>query len=142
MGYTEGMRMGTRRLDLGEAASVLGVSREAVRRRAKRGTLDSERGDDGKLYVWVHDDDHTDHHSDDVHHDPLVEELRDRIRYLEEESRRKDHLLAAALERIPAIEAPESPESTSVGSGNTHGEGETQDPISLPWWRRWLGWSQ
>ncbi len=134
--------MGTRRLDLGEAASVLGVSREAVRRRAKRGTLDSDRGDDGKLYVWVHDDHHTNHHSDDVHHDLLVEELRDRIRYLEEESRRKDHLLAAALERIPAIEAPESPESTSVGSGNTHGEGETQEPISLPWWRRWLGWSQ
>jgi hypothetical protein len=55
---------------------------------------------------------------------PLVEELRDRIRYLEEESRRKDHLLAAALERIPPIEAPESPESTSVGSGNTHAERE------------------
>ena len=27
-----------------------------MRRRAKRGTLHSEKGDDGKLYVWVHDD--------------------------------------------------------------------------------------
>jgi hypothetical protein len=148
--------LGTRKLDLGEAASVLGVSREAVRRRAKRGTLDSERGDDGKLYVWVHDDHHTVEgggfpHDDD--RDELLEELRDRIRYLEEESRRKDHLLAAALERIPAIEPPETPETptnedagfepTAQPQPTTEGQ---QEPTSRPqeeqprsWWRRWFG---
>jgi hypothetical protein len=39
------------------------------------------------------------------------------VRYLEEESRRKDHLLAAALERIPAIEAPQTPDEDAGGSG-------------------------
>jgi len=128
-------------LDLGEAAQALGVSREAVRRRAKRGTLQSERGDDGRLYVWVDADDHTgDGGNDHVHHerDELVEELRDRIRYLEEESRRKDHLLAAALERIPALEAPpeerESPETASEEPAKvTHVPEEGR----RPWWRFW-----
>ena len=111
-----GNTTGTRKANLGEAAQILGITREAVRRRAKRGTLPSETGEDGRLYVWVDADHHADHHGHDarVHgehdRDELVEELRDRIRYLEEESRRKDHLLAAALERIPpAIEAPENP---------------------------------
>lgn len=85
--------------------------------------LDSEKGVDAKLYVWVYD-----HHiaegdgfrpADD--RDELVEEPRDRTRYLEEESCRKTHLLAA-LECIPAIEAPQAaPGSPEVGDG-THGQ--------------------
>ena len=38
---------GRRRLDLKEAAAELGVTSEAIRRRAKRGTLPSEKGEDG-----------------------------------------------------------------------------------------------
>jgi hypothetical protein len=131
-------------LDLGEAAEALGVTREAVRRRAKRGTLESERGGDGKLYVWVD----TDHHAADGGRDPdhherdeLVEELRDRIRYLEEESRRKDHLLAAALERIPpGIEAPpESRESSEPLSEEPGGVEDRGDEDRRSWWRRVFG---
>ena len=46
----------------------------------------------------------------------MVRSLEDQVAYLrqqlatrDEELRRKDHLLAAALERIPAIEAPSEP---------------------------------
>ena len=46
---------GTRRVDLKEAAVELGITSEAVRRRAKRGSLPSETGDDGRLYVWLPD---------------------------------------------------------------------------------------
>ena len=62
-----------------------------MHRPAKRGVLDSEKGVDANLYVWVYD-----HHiaegdgfrpADD--RDELVEEPHDRIRYLEEESSRK-----------------------------------------------------
>jgi hypothetical protein len=42
-------------LDLKAAAVELGVTSEAIRRRAKRGTLPSEKGEDGLLYVWVPD---------------------------------------------------------------------------------------
>jgi hypothetical protein len=47
--------MGSRRMDLKEAAEVLGVTSDAVRKRAKRGTIPSETGLDGLLYVWVDD---------------------------------------------------------------------------------------
>jgi hypothetical protein len=50
-GNTEGRR----RLDLKAAAAELGVTSEAIRRRAKRGTLPSEKGEDGLLYVWLPD---------------------------------------------------------------------------------------
>ena len=61
---------------------------------------------DGRLYVWVNVDETGDETPADLL--PLVAELKGRIRYLEEtvarrdeEIRRRDHLLAAALERIP-----------------------------------------
>src|SRR5215212_9140829 len=49
-----GSRVG-RRMNLKEAAEVLGSTSEAIRKRAKRGTIPSETGDDGMLYVWVDD---------------------------------------------------------------------------------------
>jgi hypothetical protein len=42
-----------RRVHLSEAAEILGVSKDAVRMRVKRGTLRSEKGEDGRVYVWV-----------------------------------------------------------------------------------------
>jgi hypothetical protein len=42
-----------RRVNLKEAAEVFGSTSEAIRKRAKRGTIPSEIGDDGMLYVWV-----------------------------------------------------------------------------------------
>ena len=66
-----GHTVGRRRLDLKAAAVELGVTSEAIRRRAKRGTIPSEKGEDGLLYVWVpegfngvHDVSDTKPHSD------------------------------------------------------------------------------
>ncbi len=53
MGNTVGHTAGRRRMDLKAAAVELGITSEAIRRRAKRGTLPSEKGEDGLLYVWV-----------------------------------------------------------------------------------------
>jgi hypothetical protein len=39
---------------------------------------------------------------------------------LREAGRRKDHLLAAALERIPAIEPPEKPGGPETDEGTFH----------------------
>jgi excisionase family DNA binding protein len=142
------------RLSVEDAAKLLGLSVDAVRKRIERGTLRSEKVDKSR-YVLL-DDPATDHDSDMTRHDSsdvtpaLVAELKDRIRFLEseledrkEEARRKDHLLAAALERIPELEAPtepsESPESVGEGPGSAQGREEPQETISRPWWRRWLG---
>jgi hypothetical protein len=43
----------TRRVTLTEAAQVLGISKEAVRKRVQRGTLPSDVGEDGRRYVYL-----------------------------------------------------------------------------------------
>jgi phenylalanyl-tRNA synthetase alpha subunit len=106
-----GERRPERRVHLSEAAEILGVSKDAVRMRVKRGTLRSEKGRDGRVYVWVNVDPDADpntvHSQGEV--DPyreLIEELRDRVRSLEEANRENRHITS----HIPEIEAPAIPE--------------------------------
>src|SRR5215218_1354691 len=139
------------RLTVKEAAAALGISSEAVRTRIQRGTLKSihERG---RVWVVLDSDEtrsNTDRTSDQTE---LVDELRSRVAFLEgqlkirtEENRRKDHLLAAALERIPAIEAPTGPRESSETVEEAPdrvepqpGAVSDQEGTELP--QRWGGW--
>src|SRR5918998_886029 len=120
---------GRRRLDLKEAAAELGVTSEAIRRRAKRGTLPSEKGEDGRLYVWMtdvsaraQDASDTGSHtvSDDGAHggdgdlripDVLLERfedendfLRRELERLHRELERKDAILLTMAQRVPELE--------------------------------------
>ena len=98
----------------------------------------------GRVYVLLPTEQTTDQASDQSE---LVEELRRQNEYLREENRRKDHLLAAALERIPPqIEAPqetrESPETVEEqqGRGEPHSDAPgAQEGAQRPWWRRIFG---
>lgn len=138
-GHMGGTRPG-RRVTQREAAEVLGVSVEAIRKRVKRGTLRSEKGEDGRRYVCLdaaqdaaqHHADHAGHaypqpegrqHADQA---SLVEELRDQVGYLREQLRREQdahaearRIIAALTARIPEVEAPaqgtpaETPEAPS-----------------------------
>ena len=65
-----------------------------------------------------------------------------------EEIRRRDHLLAAALERIPQLEAPPTPaprDAPQAAAGGAEGPEErpfteeAQEGSGRPWWRRLLG---
>src|SRR5215208_7142019 len=47
---------GTLRLPVNEAAAVLGISTEATRQRVKRGTLPTERDEEGNVFVLLDDD--------------------------------------------------------------------------------------
>ncbi len=94
-----------------------------------------DKDDKGRVYVYL---DLTDTHPTDVHdasqdavHDAsrneLIMELRDRIRFLEadltdrkEESRRKDHIIAALTQRIPQLEPASEPRE--------HSENPTEHP--------------
>ncbi len=159
-----------RRLTVAQAAEALGVTVDAIRSRIKRGTIAHVREGE-RVYVVLGDDQgatshdqgnaqgnaqyagHRDHdgvhqHEHDGvdhrdHRDELVEELRNRVRYLEEESRRKDHLLAAALERIPAIEAPpdepQAPETPAEPRSGTDTPAPENEPQRRSWWRRFFG---
>jgi len=103
-----------------QAADVLGTSVDAVRQRIKRGKLPRAEADDpadNRVYVWLDvnqpDSRHQIEDEASANGDVLVESLQDQVRYLRDqlsEERRANlenrRLLAAALERIPAIEAP------------------------------------
>ena len=45
--------MTRQKLDVKQAAQVLGISTDAVHKRVKRGSLGSEKGQDGRVYVWL-----------------------------------------------------------------------------------------
>jgi hypothetical protein len=86
----------------------------------------------------------------------LVEELRDRLRYVErqleeerEANRENRRLLAALIQRVPELEAPSSerpPEgsvSVTEEEGSTGPSPDTRDAPEqtsrVPWWRRMFG---
>jgi transcriptional regulator with XRE-family HTH domain len=103
-------RRKARRVSVDEAAESLGISKDALRMRIKRGTLRSEKIND-RVYVWLNTDEHTD--QDAVHHggqgeryQELIDELHDRVRSLEEANRENRRIIAALTQRIPELEAP------------------------------------
>ncbi len=138
------------RLSLKEAALVLGISEDGVRKRVKRGSIPHERDEDGKLYVYLDVSETEDDMSGDASGDApvwtLVDQLRSENEYLREESRRKDHIIAGLVERIPELEAPSeapgSPESASEAQGSTMtptAQDEPESATQRPWWRRLIG---
>src|SRR3954452_6067320 len=82
------MVAGTRRVTLADAAQILGISKEAVRKRVSRGTLPSDMGEDGRRYVYLDTgaDDGGDgeekinvHNVNVDHRDELIAQLRDEV---------------------------------------------------------------
>lgn len=171
------------RLTVAEAAERLGISKDAVRARIKRDTIAHERDESGNVFVFIdtarpnadqdaganadQDADHTDQGGTST----VEEELRDRLRYVEDRltfmeeqlglerdaNRENRRLLAAALERIPAIEAaPEATGAPESGEGAPYGTSRQEAEDSLhprreepftdqgpqerrSWWRRFFG---
>jgi hypothetical protein len=138
------------RLTLRQAAAALGVSESAVRKRVERGTLRSDKGADGRRYVYVDTvADGGEDTSAPREHDALISELRAHNDTLQEqlEAERQAHaearrLLAAALERIPAIEAPlEASETADEPQGRSEYSDAPggSEAVQRPWWRRVFG---
>ncbi len=133
-----------------EAADILGITTGAVRNRLSRGTLQSVK-ERGTVYVLLPDDTprDTERDADDTPGDmsdessALISQLRDEIAYLREENRRKDHLLAAALERIPPqLEPAQEPQKQAQSAEPRSDEGqipEEPERAQRPFWRRWFG---
>ena len=159
----------SQRYTVHEAALLLGLSVDAVRKRADRGRLKKEKAPDGTVYIVLETleetrqterstENATSQHAldDETSTGQLVASLQHQVEYLRseldtrnEELRRKDHLLAAALERIPAIEAPadgsSEPQESAVNDSKDSGKGaavpqETgEGEIRKSWWRKFFG---
>ena len=134
------------RVTVPEAAEILGITTDAVRSRMRRGKLRREEGEYGTVYVLLDAKEAHDGHDghptaedghgtgiptgansrETVEDGPLVGELRERVRSLETQldherqaNRENRRLLAAALERIPAIEAGDEQESAVTATEGT-----------------------
>jgi len=141
---------------LKEAADILGVSKEAVRKRVIRGTLRSEKGGDGRRYVYI------DAGGDEAptrERDALISEMQERLAFLEreldvrtEEIRRRDTIIMNMTEAMKAlnppaqhepVEARESPVSPAPADTPPDAPGDaheaTESPERRSWWRRWFG---
>ena len=154
------------RVTVAEAAERLGVSQDAVYKRIKRGTIPWDKDEDGKTVVYVEEsngstdnsksstDESTDRlktstdnlgsSSIDVSVDVLVDELRDRVSFLEEELRRKDTILMSLVQRVPELEAPPEPRESREAASEAPGRGGTLQEDSVTqekpsWWRRFFG---
>lgn len=129
-----------KRVTVPEAAEILGASSDAIRSRMRRGKLKREDGEDGTIYVLLRvngDSQPTvEDRSEPVEDSPLVRSLEEQVEYLkgvvekrDEEIRRRDHLLAAALERIPQLEGE---------TGERQPE-TVEDSPRRSWWRTFFG---
>jgi hypothetical protein len=138
----EGARRGVDRLTIQEAARRLGISEGAVRKRVTRGSLEHDKEDDGRVYVYL--DAGVDSGVDegvDPNSNALISQLRDEVAYLRDENRRKDEIImqqAMTMRQLTAAppqepsEARESPES----SGPAGGRGEVWEELDTERARR------
>src|SRR5829696_9926673 len=112
-----------------EAAVLLGISEGAVRMRGKRGTLPSTR-EGGRLYVLLNVDPTPEpERPHDGTHDrtsELIDTLREQLEAERQAHAEARRLLAAALERIPAIEAPQEPSEPPQEADQQQGRGSTK----------------
>lgn len=131
---------GYKRVTVPQAAEMLGTSSDAIRSRMRRGKLQREDGKDGTVYVWLKVSENSQPTVEDsqeaVKDSPLVRSLEEQVEYLksvvekrDEEIRRRDHLLAAALERIPQLEGETVEDSRET----------VEDRRGQSWLMRFLG---
>jgi hypothetical protein len=150
-----------RRLTVPQAAEALGVTVDAVRGRIRRGKLEAERDNAGTVYVWVEASPQDRRGPSATSQRPAsdqagrIQDLREEVVYLREQlqqanerDRENRHIIAALTSRIPAIEAPASPDERE--SPQTDREepqraeprpatGGAQEGAQRPWWQRWFG---
>src|SRR5215210_345482 len=146
-GRTDGSPPNQRRVTVREAVAALGISEGAVRMRIKRGTLESTREGE-RLYVLLHTDPTTDPTRSDS--ERLISTLEEQLRLEREAHAEARRIIAGLVERIPALEAPESPtERDSEATETVEQDPEAAQPRSAtggaqegarrPWWRRVFG---
>jgi hypothetical protein len=163
-----GQDNGTLRVTIREAAARLGVTEAAVRKRIQRGSLGKEMGEDGRVYVYLDLSQGMSHPESQVHRDPLVEELleelRDRVAFLERslerrsvEAERYQQIVAGLTQtnnqlasRLRELEAPPEPSGASESivteaeraeprSAEGHAQEGAEQPRRRSWWREFLG---
>ncbi len=138
------------RVTVAEAAVRLGVKEQAIRKRIQRGTLAYDKGEDGRVYVYLDREDGPTGTGAGM--STLVQGLQDQIAYLrqeaedwKEEARRKDTIIMSLTQRIPALEVSAEPRGASGAAMESAANGDdmpsqSQEPSERRlWWRKFFG---
>ena len=126
-------------LSVSDAAKLLNITPEAIRQRIRRGTIEYEQTKDGRYFVYATPSEDVENNvqnslgSADLR--DYVETLKRELEIRNEELRRKDHIIAALTERIPAIEAPSEPREAPERGFEGGGRGNPLEE-RRPWWKR------
>jgi hypothetical protein len=146
--------MARRRLDVKQAAQVLGISTDAIHKRVKRGSLEAEKDEAGHVYVWLDSADNGYTQDRQDVHPLLLARLENENEFLRQElARRAEELsemrriVAGLVQRVPELEPArepppdtpspeprESPETVTEESARDDVPPEQEKPVS--WWRR------
>jgi len=125
-GHDDIIHESSTRVSVYEAADLLGLTVDAVRKRIQRGTIPHERREDGRVYVLLDKtrtpqeesggpeagnarETYQDQRQVTYRTDELVESLQDQIEFLRRELERKDEILLRMTERVPEIETVPAP---------------------------------
>ena len=150
---------GMGRLPVTEAANILGTDTEATRQRIKRGTLPTERDEEGNVFVLLKrtaadstrkdangtdDGTHTNaNRIDDGKDDKerLIAQKRDQLREERETNRENRRIIAGLVQRVPELELVRGPREAPVSASAQPGNGEAPEDQDGPqerrsWWRR------
>ena len=143
------------RVSVPQAADHLGTTVDALRKRVQRGTIPHERDRDGRVWILLDTGrprQDTDRPQSDSAalisaKDETIATLREQLQAERQAHAEARRLLMAALERIPAIEAPQEASETvetveeapdrAEPRPATGGAQEVTQPRS--WWRRMFG---
>jgi len=154
---TEG-KAGMTRYTVTEAARILDVGTDAVRKRIQRNTIKHERVD-GTVYVWLDTDEPERDDIDEGHDERLdggvtrelvesyreqVEAYREQVEFLRRELERKDTILMTMAQRIPELEASAEPRDAPVRASEETGKGtaapeQQESSQRRSWWRAFFG---
>ncbi len=144
----------SRRVTVDQAARVLGLTVDAIRKRVQRGTIPYEKDPAGRVTILLDSPDSDSTVQDEARdstgrgpdterliadRDELVEELQDQVAFLRreleartEETRRKDHIIMALTQRVPELESPRdephAPETVTDEPGSTSASEAAPEP--------------
>ena len=148
-GARRGVGSGLDRVTIQEAARRFGVSEGAVRKRVTRGTLEHDKEDDGRVYVYLDErdtrgvDDVQDTGVRPVSSSALISRLEDEVEFLRDQVRRQQEIIAqqaVTMRQLSApSEAPEDVQRAAQSEEPPESTGGPENQSSRPWWRRIFG---
>jgi hypothetical protein len=151
------------RVTVAQAARILGIKEESVRKRVSRGKLRADKDPEGRLLVYVDSAETVrDKYADQsvterdellASKDRIISILENQLSEERESRRRADTIIAQLTQanatlaaRVPELEAPQAPTETaetaeeeSERAGPRPATGEAHEGTQRPWWRRVFG---